>query len=407
MSSCAREEDAATGRMRADVAASWERSAAAGVVASHVEVPIAFETSDLRGRREAHPLARVFPLLDDVLGREVRACSALMALADVEGNLLWVCGSSETLRRADRIGFVEGSNWDERFVGTNAPGLVLATGREATVTRAEHFRANVRSWSCAATPIHDPATTRLLGVLDVTGGDEICVPQTMAMVRAAARLAEIELGRQVPPVLPQTDTSGLHLMLEVLGRSEALVTIRDDGGHLSRFRLSRRHSEIVALLAASPQDLTGDEVAVLLYEDDDRGSSTLRAEFNRLRGLLGEEVLASRPYRLTPHISGDWLAVTAQLAAGDVRTAVRGYGGPVLPRSTAPGVVRMREELEGSLRQAVLRSQEVDLMSAWTRSSWGSDDYEMWLAQRALVPRSSPMRAIVDGQLARLDRELS
>ena len=45
-------------------------------------------------------------------------------------------------------------------------------------------------------------------------------------------------------------------------------------------------------------------------------------------------------------------------------------------------------------------------MSAWTRSTWGRDDYEMWEAQRRVVPVSSPIRALVDGQLARLDREL-
>ncbi len=390
--------------MRAEVAASWERSAAAGVDVTQRAAPIALDVPDLRGQREAHPLARVFPLLDDVLGREVRDCGAVMALADAEGTLLWVCGTPERLREAERIGFVEGSNWDERLAGTNAPGLALATGRDARVTRDEHFRSSVRSWSCAATPIHDPGTSQLLGVLDVTGGDAIVVPQTMAMVRAAARLAEAELARQTPPPPPAERPTGLRLVLELLGHDEALVTV-DGGGRLSRLRLSRRHSEIVALLAASPTGLTGDELGVLLYEADG-GTSTLRAELNRLRGLLGDQLLASRPYRLTAPVSGDWLAVEAQLAAGDLRSAMRGYGGPVLPRSTAPGVVRLREALAASLRQALLRSRTPELMSAWTRSGWGRDDYDMWLAQRAVVPASSPMRALVDGQIARLDREL-
>ncbi|MCR1784649.1 GAF domain-containing protein [Nocardioides carbamazepini] len=392
--------------MRAEVAASWERSAAAGVDVTQREAPIALETPDLRGQREAHPLARVLPLLDDVLGREVRACGAVMALADAEGTLLWVCGTPERLREAERIGFVEGSNWDERLAGTNAPGLALATGREALITRDEHFRSSVRSWSCAATPIHDPGTSRLLGVLDVTGGDAIVVPQTMAMLRAAARLAEAELARQAPPPVPTERDTGLRLVLELLGHDAALVTVDDGRGRLSRLRLSRRHSEIVALLAASPTGLTGDELGVLLYEEDG-GTSTLRAELNRLRSLLGDELLASRPYRLAAPVSGDWLAVEAQLAAGDLRGAMRGYAGPVLPRSTAPGVVRLREGLAASLRQALLRSRAPDLMSTWTRSGWGRDDYEMWLAQRAVVPASSPMRALVDGQVARLDAELA
>ncbi|HJQ04699.1 MAG TPA: GAF domain-containing protein [Nocardioides sp.] len=391
--------------MRADVAASWERSAAAGVEVDRAEAPITLDTADVRGRREAHPLARVYPLLDDVLGQAVRDCGAVMALADVEGNLLWVCGSSSTLRQAERIGFVEGSNWDERIAGTNAPGLTLATGREATVTRAEHFRSSVRGWSCAATPIHDPGTTQLLGVLDVTGDDKIVVPQTMAMLRAAARLAEAELARATLPAPTGRPASGVRLVLELLGRAEAILTVDDGNGQLSRLRLSRRHSELMALLAAAPGGLGGDELGVLLYEDDG-ASSTLRAELNRLRGLLGDDMLASRPYRLTSSLTGDWLAVSAQLAAGDVRAAMRAYGGPLLPRSTAPGVVAMRDELEATLRRAVLTSGAADLMSAWTRSAWGRDDYEMWQAQRRAVPASSPLRALVDGQLDRLDREL-
>lgn len=399
-------DDRSPARMRAEVAASWERSAAAGVDVTQLEAPIALDVPDLRGQREAHPLARVFPLLDDVLGREVSDCGAVMALADAEGTLLWVSGRPDKLREAERIGFVEGSNWDERLAGTNAPGLAIATGRDAMVTRDEHFRSSVRSWSCAATPIHDPGTSQLLGVLDVTGGDALVVPQTMAMVRAAARLAEAELARHAPPPSGADRPTGLRLLLELLGHNEALVTVDDGCGATTRLRLSRRHSEIVALLAATPGGLTGDELAVLLYEEDG-GTSTLRAELNRLRGLLGDELLASRPYRLTAPVAGDWLAVEAQLAAGDLRSAMRGYGGPILPRSTAPGIVRLREGLAASLRQGLLRSRAPELMSAWTRSGWGRDDYDMWLAQRAVVPASSPMRSLVDGQLARLDAELA
>jgi len=389
-----------------EVAESWQRSAAAGVSADLEEAPITLEAPDLRDHRAAHPLARVFPLLDDVVGQAVRECDAVMAISDAEGNLLWVCGTPASLRRAERIGFVEGSNWDERAAGTNAPGLTLATGRSATITRSEHFRANVQPWSCVATPIHDPGTTQLLGVLDVTGGDEIVVPQTMAMVRAAARLAEAELARAGLVSAPAPSAgSGLHLLLESLGRSESLATVDGGNGHGGTLRLSPRHSEILVLLAATPRGLSGDELAVLLYEDDG-ASSTLRAEMNRLRGLLGDELLPSRPYRVAGRVTADWLAAEAQLAAGDLRGAMRTYQGPLLPRSSAPGIVRLRSALEESFRQALIRSREADLLSAWTRSTWGRDDYAMWQAQRRLASASSPMLALIDGQLARLDREL-
>jgi len=393
--------------VRAQVAESWFRSAAAGVHADTVDAPITLPGDALRDHREAHPLAKVFPLLDDVLGQAARDCDSIMAVSDAAGQLLWICGSPGLLRRAESIGFVEGSNWDERLAGTNAPGMALALDESVRVIGAEHFRRSMQRWSCAATPIHDPATSSLLGVLDITGGDGVVMPQTMAMVRAAARMAEAELAREVLPlgVRERPRGGGMFVVLESLGRADSLLTIDDGRGSRRTIRLSPRHSEIVLLLASAARGLSGDELAVLLYEEDS-SDSTLRSELNRLRNLLGDTLLASRPYRLVAELTADWLAVESYLAVGDVTSAMRAYRGPLLPTSTAPGVVRLRENVAASLRQAVRDSGEPDLMSTWTRSAWGADDYEMWQAQFNALGAASPLRSLASGQLARLDREL-
>jgi hypothetical protein len=393
--------------VRSQVADSWVRSAAAGVEADRVDAPITLPADALRDHREAHPLAQVFPLLDDVLGRAARDCDAIMAVSDAAGQLLWVCGTPSVLRRAESIGFVEGSNWDERLAGTNAPGMALALDQPVNIIGAEHFRRSVQRWSCAATPIHDPTNGTLLGVLDITGGEQIVVPQTMAMVRAAARMAESELARALltrSHDAPRAGHSGIALSLHGLGRSDALLTVDDGRGASKTLRLSPRHSEIVLLLASAPRGLSGDELAVLLYEEDVT-TSTLRAELNRLRALLGDDLLASRPYRLAAEVTADWLAVEAHLAAGSVDVALRAYRGPLLPHSTAPGIARLRNHVESQLRRAVLASREPDLMSTWTRSAWGADDYEMWTAQMACLTTASPLRPLVAGQIARLDGE--
>jgi hypothetical protein len=224
-----------------------------------------------------------------------------------------------------------------------------------------------------------PRHVALLGVLDITGGDQIVVPQTMALIRATVRLAESELARDRLTVRPRA-ASGRHPSpgLEALGRSDALVAVDDARGHTARFRLSPRHSEMLLLLASAPHGLSGDELAVLLYEDDG-GSSTLRAEMNRLRHLLDDSFLGSRPYRLTAATAGDWLGVEARLAAGDVATARSAcIRGPLLPRS----VGARRRTPEGAAGPTscgqLLGSGQADLMSSWTRSAWGADDYEAW-----------------------------
>lgn len=389
--------------MRSEVAESWRRSAAAGVTVDVAEPPITLATDDLLDYRAAHPLARVFPLLEDVLGGAARDCDALLALSDAGGQLLWVSGSAATLRRAESIGFVEGANWDERIAGTNAPGTSLVLGKPTVVTGAEHFREVVRPWNCVAAPIHDPDDGRVLGVLDITGGLPVAVPQTLAMVRAAAQLAERELARVNSAQgsrPPEGDSRRRAFTLECLGRREGLLC----AGRRT-MTLGLRHSEILTVLATAPRGLSGEELAELVYPHPVT-PSTLRAEMNRLRATVGAEVLASRPYRLTVAVAADWHAVRASLAAGDVLTAMRRYVGPLLPHSEAPAVRAMREDLQAELRAAVLGTAEVDVLAAWTRTSWGADDYAAWSAQRDLLPGVSPLASLVKAQVARLDREL-
>ena len=149
--------------VRAQVADSWVRSAAAGVEADRVDAPITLAQDVLRDHRQAHPLAQVFPLLDDVLGRAARECDAIMAVSDAAGQLLWVCGTPSVLRRAESIGFVEGSNWDERLAGTNAPGMALALGPAGQHHRRRALPPLGPALELRGDPDPRPATAALLG----------------------------------------------------------------------------------------------------------------------------------------------------------------------------------------------------------------------------------------------------
>ena len=394
------------------IADSWLRSAAAGVNVDASGPPITLDADLLGEYRAAHPLARIFPLLYDVVGRAAEDCDSVLAVADARGQLLWVRGEPGVLRRAESIRFVEGAQWDERRAGTNAPGMALLLDAPVTIKSAEHFVRPVQRWSCAAAPVHEPGSGAILGVVDVTGGPAVDSPQTIAMVRAAARMAESELARrslvaasrylepgQAGP--PGRQHPSPEISLSGLGRSECIVSIGP-----RTLRLSPRHSEIMIILAACPAGLTGDELAYLLYPDD-LISSTLRAELVRMRALLGDQVLASRPYRLTCEVTSDWAAVSAQLAAGDLAEALRLYRGPLLPHSEAPGVVELRGDLERALRAAILASGQPEFLVSWTRTRWGASDLEMWQRLCAVLPASSPLRSFAATTAAKLDAELA
>ncbi len=307
--------------VRGLVAASWNRSAAAGL-RSDTAAPFAFRADELAAYRAEHALSAVFPMLYDVLGRAAVDSDCVMAVGDSDGRLLWVCGRPDVLRAADGIHFSEGAWWAERQVGTNALGTSLEVAAPVQIRSAEHFTLLVQPWSCAAAPIYDPETQRVLGVVDITGGADASSPQSLALVRAAARMAEAELGRLTILRKLAGDT-GHRLRISALGRPDAEVRV--DGHDL---RLSRRHSDIIVLLAEHPEGLTAEELSDALYGEADHRSS-LRGEVTRLRALLGADIVESRPYRLRRDVAADWLETADDLDSHLLSSAVRRYVGPV------------------------------------------------------------------------------
>ncbi|MDV9192342.1 transcriptional regulator, partial [Streptomyces sp. SR27] len=213
-------------------------------------------------------------------------------------------------------------------------------------------------------------------------------------VHAVARAAESQLALLGPAPEPG------RLRLSALGRDEAVLSV---GG--GRVRLSRRHSEILVVLAHRPEGVGGEELLTLLYEDASVTPVTLRAELSRLRALLGPDVLRSRPYRLAGAVDADFAAVDRRLASGAVAAAAGDYAGPLLPASLAPGVVRLRERLADRLRAALVDRGDPGLLADWAYSTWGEDDMTVWRALCAAVPAAQlpPVRARLDS----LEAELS
>ncbi|WP_338537893.1 transcriptional regulator [Janibacter terrae] len=388
--------------VRGVVAESWRRSMAAGVSADEVNSPVELADRALHDYRAAHVLSPVFPLLYDVLGRAAEDCDTVMAVGDAQGRLLWVCGRPNILRQAEGIQFVEGATWGEGTTGTNAPGLALTIDQPVAIKAAEHFTAVLQQWSCAAAPIHDPVTQEIIGVVDVTGGAEAATVQSLAMVRSAARMAEAELGRLYvvdaaarAAGVPGPASGSVHV--ESLGRPHCQVTTAQ-----GTYRLSRRHGEILTLLASEPRGAVGEALALEVYGETSQSLSTLRAEMARLRSMLGGDIVQSRPYRLEGSVTSDWQMVERFLDGGDLRSAVQAYSGPLLPQSTAPGVVARREQLELRLRSAILESGSVDLLTTWTRSRSGIGDLDAWEAQWRLLPQGSPLATMSHNEVVRL-----
>ncbi|MBD7951482.1 sigma-54-dependent transcriptional regulator family protein [Oerskovia rustica] len=411
------------------VAASWRRSARSGVDPDVPHPDVSMSDADLGAYRARHPLARAMPIVRDLLVAGLAGESAVVAMTDDSGRLLWVEGSTSVRDDVGRIGFVEGAVWREERVGTNAPGTALATGRPVQVLGAEHFTRPVQSFNCAAAPVRDLRTGRVLGVLDVTGGQVAASGLVLSLVRASVAAVERELaeraerseqfeqsatGSRIGPFAPRLDVLGVSngVLRAAPGAAAGwpapgtYATAPDGGTHAAPSgRLSLRHSEILLLLAASPRGLGADELAVLLHPGE-LSDVTVRAEVSRLRRAVGPLLGGSRPYRLGAPLRTDLDTVRDLLAAGDVHAALTAYPGPVLPRSVAPGVERLRDELSAEVRGAVLASGDVGALGRWLASDEGADDHGAWRRLAALAAPGTPAAARARARLALLDRSL-
>src|SRR5262245_27091099 len=371
--------DGAAARIRDVVAGSWLRSSRAHVDPD-TDPPVTLVDDDLAGYRSAHPLSTVVPVLRDLVGGTAEDGRHLWALMDADGRLLWVEGHPGVRARAARMNFVEGALWDEAHAGTNAPGTALALDHEVQIFAAEHFRHTVQDWTCAAAPIHDPVSGQILGVLDVTGGDAVAHPHSLALVRAAAQVAEAQLALRSPGTTAPRHRARLLL----LGRPDGVLLL--DGRPIP---LHRRHAELMAVLATHPEGMTGQQLAAAMYGDD-TAQATLRVELTRLRQIVGD-LLLSRPYRLAGPVGADFLDVTRALERGDVAAAVHAYAGPLLPTSDAPAVVERRRWLEIELRSAVLAEGDPPTTYAWA-SGAGFDDLAVWERLARTAPAGAPYR---------------
>lgn len=160
--------------------------------------------------------------------------------------------------------------------------------------------------------------------------------------------------------------------------------------------LSLRFAELIAVLAANPEGIRGEQLAVALYGDR-ANPSTLKATISRARKVIPIEPL---PYRIAEAHDADFVRVLELLHEGKVQAALELYRGPLLPQSEAPAVVELREHLEESLRQAVLASGDADAMIDLANQQ--GDDLELWEETRRHLPPNDPRRPLANARIRRI-----
>ena len=169
---------------------SWRRSQAAGVDPDTNSPPHVHEHREVLRMRGEHPLAPYVPVLQELLVDDDSSARHVMVITNDSGDVLWMNGNAAVERGAERLELVEGARWSEAGAGTNAIGTALWEARPMQVFSAEHFVRQLHTWTCSAAPIKDPETGATLGVIDVSGPYQTLHPDTLALVKSAARVVE-------------------------------------------------------------------------------------------------------------------------------------------------------------------------------------------------------------------------
>lgn len=185
------------------------------------------------------------------------------------------------------------------------------------------------------------------------------------------------------------------LKIEALGRDRARIETGDGA-----LELSRRHSEILVVLALQAEATDADHLAREIYGENGN-PVTARAEVSRLRRILGER-LPRGELQLAGPIDADFLAVESLMGEGHLGEALERYRGALLPGSRVPLLVETRERLDLGLRDAALHSHDRKPMALWLETPSGRDDV---VACRTLISQLSegdPLRVRLLTRLRRL-----
>jgi transcriptional regulator of acetoin/glycerol metabolism/DNA-binding CsgD family transcriptional regulator len=278
---------------------SWQRSAEAGLVPDEIRAPYDPDIdADSRLRWAAAPaMAAVSADLTDL--------PFALLLTDRRCHVIerWT-PTARTGLLMDAIGAAAGFLCDEATVGTNSIGLATYTCAPAAVRGYEHYASALTHVSCASTPVIDPRTSELLGLINVTSADHSYSPVIPALI-----------GR----IVHETKQ---RLLLEAGAQSTAL--------HDS-FTRARRNA-VGAVAAVDAKTMFVNAAAGTIASDTDRAQIWEHAQ----RELRSGPAKSSQPLQLASgaqtvafepvYDGGALVGVIARFSAGD-------SGAPVPDRS--------------------------------------------------------------------------
>lgn len=186
----AREQFLTTGELSAHVvspkvASSWRRSRTLRVHPDRVYLDYVRDPdTDTILLRAATPVLKA--LADDLAPQDIS-----VILTSPDGLVVErVAANTRLVHALDDVQLAPGYSYAEEFTGTNGIGTALTSGAPTFIRGSEHYIGALSRLACAGSPVHDPITGRVLGVVDLTCWASHSDPLLFALAKRASHQIE-------------------------------------------------------------------------------------------------------------------------------------------------------------------------------------------------------------------------
>lgn len=331
-------------RLEQSIMSSWQRSQSALIPSDRSAAPLRKDVSLSAKKSSSDKLNYAILKCENELKHIANQSSMVLAVGDIGSTIIWTEANKQMRSAAEQVHFVEGGQWCENLVGTNALALTLKTEQSSCVFSNEHYMESVQDWVCYAAPIVDPITKKILGVIDLS---TVWKKHNSLGLLAAERCAAI-----IQTAL--MDLGQHHIYIRGLVSPQVLVN-----GKV--VVLTPRQIEILCILALCPTGLNLEQLHQALYGERKISIGTLKAEMSQLRDIFGD-MLISRPYRLQAMVEADFLNVENALDAGYLEAALKQFNGSFLIKTESPFLSTWRDCIESRLSEAIFNAQNTDIL---------------------------------------------
>ncbi len=260
---------------------SWKRSREYSVDPNKQKNTELLNKSQIANLRKANRklIEASVPAMQD-LYKITKKTGFCISLADEQGVLLEIVGSEKAKRFVASGDFIEGSDWSEEAMGTNAVGTVLKIGRPIHIYGYEHYCKYACTCTCSAAPIYDE-NKGIIGVLNLTGPYKLMNPHTLGAVQSTAKAIERKL--KLVDLYKQAEKSNV-LRKAIIESMTGYLIVFDSGGKVIQYNESAK--ELLGIDGESRFDFK---------KHIEKKNFTLMSLLNRKNAVYGETINFKTP----------------------------------------------------------------------------------------------------------------